>query len=266
MAAVLSEYEYELEALPELEATHETGVHAELESSRFFDALATLARRTAGSSSAASLQRRLAFGAARQALGRGLPALRTGTSCSAATRLRDGSSPCQCTIAPSEGEISPIRRIYPDAMMEHLGHAAAETHSEAEAEALVGAMVPLAARLVPRAAADLTRATPGLACGLAGVVRTLHRRPSTRPLVRTVPAIVRSTATAIAQQASRGKAVTPQAVVRTLAQQTARILGNPRQAAQAFRRSQQLDRQFHRVNGSGVPACPNCGYAATGKK
>ena len=43
---------------------------------------------------------------------------------------------------------NPLRRVYPDAMMEHLGHAAAEAETEAEAEAFVGALVPLAAGLV----------------------------------------------------------------------------------------------------------------------
>ena len=28
------------------------------------------------------------------------------------------------------GELSPIRRVYPDAMLEHMGHAAAETESD----------------------------------------------------------------------------------------------------------------------------------------
>lgn len=282
MAGLVSEYE--LEALPELEATHEAGAHPELESGRFFNALAALTRRSAGLPTNASLQRRLALAAARQAANRGLLAVRGRSRWSRPSEAdvkssswmdpsvapRDPcydqttgepKSPWECPMSASEGELNPIRRIYPDAMMEHLGHAAAETHSEAEAEALAGAMVPLAARLVPRAALALTRATPGLACGLAGVVRTLHRSPSTRPLVRTVPAIVRNTAINIAQQASRGAPVTPQSAVRILARQTARILGSPREATQVFRRSQHLDRQFHRANRTAVTSCPNCGAA-----
>jgi len=34
-----------------------------------------------------------------------------------------------------EGMANPLRRVYPDAMMEHLGHAATEAETEAEAEA-----------------------------------------------------------------------------------------------------------------------------------
>jgi hypothetical protein len=144
-----------------------------------------------------------------------------------------------------EFEVNPVRKIYPDAMMEHLGHAAAETESQAEAEALAGAMVPLAARIVPGAAPVMLRAMPGLVCGVAGVVHRLHRSPATRPLVRTVPAIVRRTAATLAQQAASGAPVTPQATVQALARQTLRVLGNPQQSAKAFRRSQALDRHFH---------------------
>jgi hypothetical protein len=146
-----------------------------------------------------------------------------------------------------ELEISPIRRIYPEAILEHLGHAAAETESEAEAEALAGAMIPLAVAGIPRSAAPtLMRATPGLVSGLSGVVHGLRRNPATRPLVRVVPTIVRSTATNIAREASRGVPVSPQAAVRTLARQTLRMLGSPHQSARAFRRSRALDGHFHR--------------------
>jgi hypothetical protein len=77
--------------------------------------------------------------------------------------------------------------------------------------------------------------------------------------VRVVPAIVRRTAASIAQQASRGAAVTPQTAVRTLARQTLRVLGSPQQSARAFRRSRVLDRHFHRTCGPMPSACPSCG-------
>src|SRR5258706_4467125 len=52
----------------------------------------------------------------------------------------------------AEGFVNPIRRVYPDAMMEHFGHAAATARSEAEAEAFIGALIPLATRIIPRVA------------------------------------------------------------------------------------------------------------------
>jgi hypothetical protein len=146
-----------------------------------------------------------------------------------------------------EWEANPIRRVYPDALMEHLGHAATEAESEAEAEAFVGALIPLATRLIPRVAPAVLRAAPQLIRGVARVTRTLRRNPSTRPLVRTVPTIVRRTAATLARRVARGRPVTPQVAVRTLAGQTARVLSNPRQCVRAYRRSCALDRRYHAV-------------------
>ncbi|HEX6675026.1 MAG TPA: hypothetical protein VF486_08375 [Actinomycetes bacterium] len=145
----------------------------------------------------------------------------------------------------AEWEANPMRRVYPDALMEHLGHAASEAESEAEAEAFVGALIPLAARLIPRVAPAVMRAAPQLIRGVARVTRTLRRNPATRPLVRAVPTIVRRTAATLARRAARGRPVNPQVAVRTLAGQTARVLSSPRQCVQAYRRSCALDRRYH---------------------
>src|SRR5262249_54543710 len=151
--------------------------------------------------------------AARQALNRGLPALgrwagaQVGANGAAGANLGQRAASWLGGLLPQrefesewEGEISPVRKWYPDAMLEHLGHAAAEAHHEEEAEALAGAMIPLAARAVPSAGSVILRATPGLVCGTAGIVRSLHRSPSTRPLIRVVPSIVRRTASVIGQR------------------------------------------------------------------
>jgi len=282
MAAAASQYE--LEAFPELgEAFPELG-EGDRESEQFFGALANLARRGAGWITApGSPQRRLALWAGRQALNRGLPALgrwagtRIGGTANGDVGASLGSSAASWLggLLPQQefeteweglGEISPIRKIYPDAMMEHLGHAAAATRSEAEAEALAGAMIPLATRVVPYATPALMRAMPGLVSGLAGVVGTLRQNPATRPLVRVVPTIVRGAATGIAHQAAQGGPVAPQAAVRALARQAVQVLGNRQQAIRAFQRSRALDAQFHRAGGSAgrLPLmCHRCGATAS---
>jgi hypothetical protein len=272
-------FEHELEVLPELEASHESAHEGEAESEQFFGALSNLARQGGNWLTAAgSPQRRFALWAARQAINRGLPAAgrwagqAIGGSSNGAQGANLGTQAASWLsgLIPQQeseyewemdGEISPVRKWYPDAMLEHLGHAAAEAQSEAEAEALAGAMIPLVTRAVPRAAPAIMQAAPGLICGLSGVVNALRRSPGTRPLVRVVPAIVRRTAGSIAQQAGAGRTVTPRAAVRTLAQQTARVIGNKQQAAQAFRRSQALDRHFHRSVGLGgsCSRCQTCG-------
>ena len=194
MSGVVSEYEFE--ALPELGAgyaSYTSNLEGDRESEQFFGALANLARRGVGWLTApGSPQRQAALTLARQAINQGLPALGQWGGGQAASWL-GGLLPQQEYEWEGEFEISPIRKIYPDAMMEHLGHAAAEAYGEAEAESLAGAMIPLAARVVPQAAPTLTRAMPAMVSGVAGVVRRLHRDPATRPLVRVVPTIVRRT-------------------------------------------------------------------------
>jgi hypothetical protein len=146
-----------------------------------------------------------------------------------------------------ESELNPIRRVYPDALMEHLGHAAAEAESEAEAEAFIGALVPLAARLIPRVAPTIMRAAPTLIRGVSRATRILRSNPATRPLVRAIPTVVRRTAADIARQTARGRTVTPTTAARTLARQAARILCNPRQVRRAVQRSRVADRHYHRA-------------------
>lgn len=295
--------EYELEALPELEASHEAHEthewEGESESEQFFDTLRKLAGRATGwlgrqVTTQGSPLRRAAFGAAHSVLqsaptiyggigtglggiagglaGEGVGAVpgaalggALGTGYGALLKgLLDPLIPQQEYEAESEwemeGEISPVRKWYADAMLEHLGHAAAAAESETEAEALVGAMIPLAVRAVPGSARVLARSAPGLICGALSAVRKLRQSPDTRPLVRLVPTIVRRTAATLAQQAAQGTPVKPQVAVRTLARQTARVLGNPQQAAQAFRRSQRLDSQFHNAAARQVNhRCQRCG-------
>ena len=152
-----------------------------------------------------------------------------------------------------EGEAmaNPLRRVYPDAMMEHLGHAAAEAETEAEAEAFVGALVPLAAGLARRAAPHVAKATPHLVRGLSQVTHTLRRQPATRPLVRTVPTIAARTTRSLARQVARGHHVTPRRAMRTLAGQTAAVLRDPRTRHRVVRHARALDRNYHHATRTG---------------
>jgi hypothetical protein len=152
-----------------------------------------------------------------------------------------------------EGEAmaNPLRRVYPDAMMEHLGHAAAEAETEAEAEAFIGALVPLAAGLARKAAPHVARATPHLVRGLSKVAHTLRRKPATRTLVRTLPTIATRTTRSLARQAAHGRPITPRRAIRTLAGQTSAVLRNPRTRNRVVRHARALDRNYHRATRSG---------------
>jgi hypothetical protein len=171
-----------------------------------------------------------------------------------------------------EGEISPVSRIYPDAMLEHLGHAAMESESELEAAEgflpliplVASKLIPLAARaapriagrvlprVLPRVARVFTRVTPQLTRGVTNLSRTLYRNPRTRPLLRVIPSIARRAVTTIARRAAAGRPVTPQAAVRILAGQNHRVLSNPQIVQSVLRRSNLMDRRYHRL--SGIPA------------
>jgi hypothetical protein len=162
------------------------------------------------------------------------PLTRTPVARAALAGARDahgGATPCpRCghrgnsRLAELELEVNPVGPVHPQMLMEHLGHAAAESESEAEAEAFIGALVPLAAQVLPRVAPVIMRVAPQLIRGAVRVGQTLWRNPQTRRLVRAVPTIVNRTARTVARQASRGRPVTPQWAVRTLARQADRVL------------------------------------------
>jgi hypothetical protein len=165
-----------------------------------------------------------------------------------------------------ETEISPIRRVYADVMMEHLGHEAATAESEEEAvegflplvPMLAGKLLPLAAKLapkvvgkaMPRVGKVITRVTPHLSRGVSNITRTMFRHPRTRVLVRAVPTIARRTMQSVAKQAAAGRPVTPRTAQRTLAQQAYRLLTNRRQTAQALKRNVAADRRYHGKTGT----------------
>jgi len=179
-----------------------------------------------------------------------------------------------------ELEASPEQQAQFAAMMEHEGHAAAEAANEQEAAEHFLPLIGLAAKLVvpklvgfaakklggmaakkiggrlvsqagrqllrrigPR---QIRRVTPQLTRGIANVTRTLFRNRTTRPLIHAVPRIARTTVARLGRQIARGRRITPQQAVRTLAQQTLRTINNPRALAQTYRRSLMLDRRYHR--------------------
>lgn len=173
-------------------------------------------------------------------------------------------------------EISPIRKVYPDArdaMAEHLAHVAAEAESEQQAAEgflpliplVASKLIPLAAKLIPKGAKALPRianvvqrVTPQLTRGVSQITRALFRNPRTRPLLRTMPSIARRTVGTIVRQAAAGYPVTPQTARRTLVRQARQVLGRPHHASQVIRRSHVLDRQAHRISGTAAPTS-SCG-------
>jgi hypothetical protein len=163
---------------------------------------------------------------------------------------------------------NPVNRIYPDAMMEHMGLAAMEAESEFEAAEhflplipmVASKLLPLAAKalpkiagkLLPRIARTITRATPRLTRSVSHLTRALHRNPQTRHLVRVVPSVARRAVASIVKRAAAGRPVSPAAATRILALQRRHVLGNPKIRHLALRRSKLMDRRFHRHGGFGL--------------
>jgi hypothetical protein len=162
----------------------------------------------------------------------------------------------------AEDELNPMRKIYPDAMMEHMGELASEAESEEEAAEhflpLIGmaaskllpvvakAVAPMAKKAIPRMAKAVMKSSPKLTQGIGSIAKTLHRNPQTRHLLKTVPTIARRTVSTVAKQAARGRQVTPQGAVRTLARQARYVLGHPQHRRQALQRHKRLEHTFHR--------------------
>ena len=216
---------------------------AEGEAEQFFGALAGLARKAIASPAL----RKIGLQAARSALG-GLGPVGGVLGGLLPQREQELELEFEHELE-GEFEANPLRRAYPDAeaLMEHLGHAAAEAETEQEAEAFIGALIPLAAQLIPKVAPMVMKAAPQLVKAASNVAGRLFRSPSVRPLVRAVPNILRRTVADVSRQVAAGRPVTAQGVVRTFARNTANTLGNPRRCVHAYRRSRALDRRFHQV-------------------
>jgi hypothetical protein len=145
------------------------------------------------------------------------------------------------------------------ALMEHLGHAAAEAESNGESFAFLAPLLPLAAKalpllaktvlpkVLPKVANIVTRVAPKLFKGLKGVAKTLRANPAGQPLVRTLPRVVQRTVSDIARQAANGANVTPQQAVQMLARQTAQVIGNPRMVLRCVQRAGSVDQKFHKA-------------------
>ncbi len=141
----------------------------------------------------------------------------------------------------------PAGTMSAEALMEHLGHAAAETESDLEAEAFLGALVPLAASLAP----SIINSVPQLAAGIGKIGRVLRRSRSARSLIRALPATLLQAASGLTEREARsGRPIRPEEAVRALARTADRVLGNPRASTEAYWRSRQLDGEYHEQIGS----------------
>ena len=147
----------------------------------------------------------------------------------------------------AEGFVNPVRRIYRDAeLMAHFASQAAMTESESEAEAFIGALVPLAAKLIPRAAAIISHNGPTLVKGAAKLARQFRRSPQGRRLVKAIPVVLQRTAQSLADQAANGQTIDADTVISTLGDMTGRVLKVQGGGQRAVRAVDVFNRRYHR--------------------
>lgn len=127
--------------------------------------------------------------------------------------------------------------------MEHLAYQAANSESEAEAEAFLGALVPMAARLIPSAAKAITSVAPSLVRGVSQIGQALHKNPTTRKLLQTAPTILKGTMQTLARQVEQGKPLSSTTALRALAANTANVLDNPPKVKAAMKKSHRAQHQ-----------------------
>ena len=257
-AATELEFEFENESEFELanELEHELGLANEMvnefelehehqaEHEAFFNHLAAMADRSGRSQAL----RRIALAAARSALkgqSKPWPVIEGESELAGELELASELGELESEYE-FEHEYSPAQMNQLAAMMEHAGHAAAESANEQEAaehflpliglaaKFIVPKLVGLAAKKVGGLAAKkiggqllrriaprlIRRVTPQLTRGVANVARTLYRNRTTRSLLHAMPRIARGTVTRLGRQIAAGKRITPQQAVRTLAQQS----------------------------------------------
>lgn len=142
----------------------------------------------------------------------------------------------------SEFESSPMSEY--EMVMENLAYRAAHSESEAEAEAFLGALVPMAARLIPSAAKAITAVAPSLVQGVAKMGRALYNSPSTRQLLQTVPEVLKGTVNTLSHQVAQGKPLSQSTAVKALAANTAKVLDNPKKVNNAMKKSHKAQHQM----------------------
>jgi|GEM_PF-687358 len=155
----------------------------------------------------------------------------------------------------AEAEVAQTETAHEAALTEFLASQAAEATTQAEAEAALGASLPITITLMGGRRA-LRRVIAILAQANAELVKSLAQQgPVGRELLRTVPAIQRQTVATLKAAARSGRPITGPLAVRSMAAASRRVLGNPQRVQGTMVRNAVLRQRT---------APPNPRRAATG--
>jgi hypothetical protein len=136
-----------------------------------------------------------------------------------------------------EAEVGAHEAAHHAALAEVLAAEASHTESESEAQALLGAALPISIRVMGGRVA-LQRVTPTLVQANARLVLSLHRQGGPgRQLLRAVPSIQRRTVSSLKAIAQSGRPITPTIAAQVMAGQAARVLSTPKTCGRALVRN-----------------------------
>jgi hypothetical protein len=150
--------------------------------------------------------------------------------------------------AEAESEIATHPATEHEALAEMMAEAASNASGEGEAEAMAGAAVVTV--LSPRDRRALSALLPDLLRGTVVLTRILRRHPRMRPLVKTVPGIMRRSVRNLKRRAAAGRPITRRAAARTTAREVRRVLGSPRLVRASLTRNRRMSRAMRRRRGS----------------
>src|SRR5579884_481010 len=136
-----------------------------------------------------------------------------------------------------ETEVGAHEAAHHAALTEVLAAEASHTESESEAEALLGAALPISIRVMGGRVA-LRRVTPTLVRANVRLVLSLHRQGGPgRQLLRAVPSIQRRTVSTLKAMAQSGQPITPTIAAQVMTGQAARVLSTPKTCGRALVRN-----------------------------
>jgi len=139
-----------------------------------------------------------------------------------------------------ETEVAAHEAAHQAALTEVMAAEATHTESENEAQALLGATLPISVRVMG-GRVDLRRLTPTLVRVNARLVLNLHRQGKPgRELLRVMPAIQRRTLATIKKIQRTGQPVTPALAAQVMNHHAARVLTTPHICRQALIRNMMI--------------------------
>jgi hypothetical protein len=136
-----------------------------------------------------------------------------------------------------EGELAATEHAHEAALTEVLAAEAAHAEDEAEAEALLGAALPISVRVMGGGRA-VRYVMPTLIQSNRRLVHSIRRsNPAGPQLLRVIPAIQRRTVAALRARHRAGQRITPRMVAQIMSTVAARVLSDPRQSGPAIVRN-----------------------------